>query len=78
MQKMHRDNLLVVERRILQADERLTAAQNALEDAKRAGTATPEMEKMVLLIEESLSAMSTYRSLLLTAIRSGLKGAADD
>jgi hypothetical protein len=76
VEKLNRDRLLALERRILEADERLVAAQNALEEAKRTGRDTPEMSKALTLMEESLNAMTTYRELLLNAIRSS--AAADD
>jgi hypothetical protein len=70
MDKEHRERLLDVERRILVADERLTAAQNLLDDAKARGLATPEMQVSVQLMDESLAAMRTYRDLVLSAVRS--------
>ena len=69
MEKSNRAKLLDIERRILAADERLVAAQNAFEEAKRNGVSTPEMESTIQLTEETLTAMRTYRDLLLNAIR---------
>ena len=67
--------LLALEQRILEADERLTAAQNALDQAKQQGLATPDMEHTVSLMQDSLSAMTTYRQLILNAARSKMTDA---
>jgi hypothetical protein len=65
----HWHKLLEVEQRTLMADERLTAAQQSLEQAKRKGVATAEMQRNISLIEGSLAAMSAYRNLLVNAVR---------
>lgn len=77
MKQADREKLLQLEQRILEADERLTAARNALEEAKRTGADTPEMATAIGLMTESLSAMITYRDLLLRALRSSAKAEAD-
>jgi hypothetical protein len=54
----------------LAADERLAAARNTLDEAKRLHVETPERQATVRLMEQALLASRTCRDLPANAIRS--------
>ena len=77
MQKVDRERLLEIERRILEADEKLLAAQKGLAVAGCGDGTNCGMRRHVSLMATALQDLRTYRDLLITALHSAREAGGD-